>query len=530
MLKRAMYPIVVVLALSLALTACGGPAPAAAPTTAPAAPAAPTEAPKPTEAAQPTEAPTTAAAAATEAPTAVAAEQPTEAPPPTPTLVNVSTFDPSIAGNRTVIRWFVGLGAGTQPPQIPLEQEAVKKFNESQDEIYLALEIIDNRQAFNVLATRIASGDVPDIIGPVGVRGRNAFKGQLLDLTELIKTNKVDLSQYPKELVDYYNVEGQGQIGLPYAIYPSFIYFNKDLFDEAGLPYPPQQFGAKYKWPDGREVEWNIDTLREVAMKLTVDEAGEDATSASFNPDKIVQFGFHPQWVNQDIRALGSLFGPSSLVGADGKAQVADVWRTAAKWWHDAFFKDHFALPDSYVNSDAFGNSNVFNTGKLAMAWTHIWYTGALDAPDKGAVKNWDIAVVPAYEGHSTSKLHADTFSIAHGTKHPQEAFEALMFLMQSPELVEAYGAMPALKSAQPDYFKQLDQKFAPNKITWQVAIDSLAFPDVPSHEEDLPNFVKSQNDLQTFTTALRTDPALAVDTAIGDLQKTLQADFDEAK
>jgi hypothetical protein len=29
--------------------------------------------------------------------------------------VNVSTFDLSIAGNRTVVRWFVGLGAGTQP-------------------------------------------------------------------------------------------------------------------------------------------------------------------------------------------------------------------------------------------------------------------------------------------------------------------------------------------------------------------------------------------------------------------------------
>jgi multiple sugar transport system substrate-binding protein len=89
---------------------------------------------------------------------------------------------------------------------------------------------------------------------------------------------------------------------------------------------------------------------------------------------------------------------------------------------------------------------------------------------------------------------------------------------------------MPALKSAQPDYFKQLDEKFAPNKIDWQVAIDSLAFPDNPSHEEDLPNFVKTQNDLQTFTTELRTDSALAVDTAISDLQKTLQADFDEAK
>jgi multiple sugar transport system substrate-binding protein len=535
MLKRTMSLLTLTFMLASLLAACGSApattaptaAPAAAATAAPApaattAPAAavPTEAPKATEAPQATEA----------APTEAAAEKPTEAAPPTPTQVNISTFDQAAAGNRTVIKWFVGLGAGTQPPQIPLEQEAVKKFNESQDKIYLALEIIDNRQAFNALATRIASGDVPDIIGPVGVRGRNAFKGQLLDLTDLIKTNKVDLSQYPPELIQYYNVEGQGQIGLPYAIYPSFIYYNKDLFDEAGLKYPPQKFGDKYTMPDGKQVDWNMETLRELAMKLTVDDQGNDATSSSFNPDKVVQFGLHGQWVNQDIRALGTIFGAGSVVSTDGKAQLPDQWRAAAQWWHDAFFKDHFAPSDAYINSDAFGNSNVFNTGKLAMAWTHIWYTGALDGPDKGAVKNWDIAVVPSYNGQYTAKLHADTFSIMKGTQHQQEAFQVLQFLLKSPELVQAYGAMPAVKSEQPAYFKQLDEKFAPNKVNWQVALDSLQHVDVPSHEEDLPNYVKAQNDLQTFTTSLRTDPKMEVNTSIEDLVKKLQADYDEAK
>jgi multiple sugar transport system substrate-binding protein len=424
-----------------------------------------------------------------------------------------------------VIRWFVGTGAGTQPPQIPLEEQAVEKFNSSQDKIYLALEIVDNTQAYNALATRIASGDVPDIIGPIGVRGRNAFEGQLLDLTQLIEENNVDLSQYPQSLVDYYNVEGQGQIGLPYAIYPSFIYFNKDLFDEAGLPYPPQKYGEKY---DGKE--WNMDTLRELAMKLTVDDQGDDATNPNFKPNNIVQFGLHPQWVNQEIRMLGTFFGPGSIVDANGKAQIPDNWRSATKWWHDAFFKDHFAPSDSYVNSDDFGNSNVFNSGKLAMAWTHIWYAGAIDAPDKGKLKNWDIAVMPSYNGKVTSKLHADTFSIMKGTKHAQEAFQVMQYLLQSPELSEAYGALPAVTAKQADYFAVLDKKFAPNKVNWQVAIDSLAYPDDPSHEADMPNFLKAQNDLQTFTTALRSDPTIDVDAGLTTLQQTLQADFDEIK
>jgi multiple sugar transport system substrate-binding protein len=162
------------------------------------------------------------------------------------------------------------------------------------------------------------------------------------------------------------------------------------------------------------------------------------------------------------------------------------------------------------------------------MAWTHIWYTGALDA--KGPVKNWDIAVMPSYNGKVTSKLHADTFSIMKGTKHPQEAFQVMLFLLQSPELVDAYGAMPAVTSKQADYFATLDKKFAPNKVNWQVVIDSLAYPDDPSHEADMPNFLKAQNDLQAFTTGLRTDPKLDVNAGLDQLQQTLQTSFSEAK
>jgi hypothetical protein len=31
------------------------------------------------------------------------------------------------------------------------------------------------------------------------------------------------------------------------------IYYNRELFDEAGLNYPPQEFGALYVWNDGTE-------------------------------------------------------------------------------------------------------------------------------------------------------------------------------------------------------------------------------------------------------------------------------------
>lgn len=504
--RRTMALLATLFLLLPILAACGqqsaAPPPAQPATSAPVGEAQPTSAPA--GEAQPTSAP--------------AEPEPTVAPTPTPVAVN--TFNEADAKGRTVIRWYVGLGAGNQPAQIPLEQEAVEKFNQSQDKIYLSLEIIDNNQAFNTLATQIAAGNPPDIIGPVGVRGRNAFKGQLLDMTELIKANNVDLREYPQSLVDFYNVEGQGQIGLPYAIYPSYIYFNKELFDEAELPYPPQKFGETY---DGKP--WNMETFRELAMKLTVDENGNDATSAEFNPDKIVQFGFNAQWVN-DARSMGTFFGAGSLVGSDGKAQIPDAWQAGWQWFYNGIHKDHFIPNDSYVNSDTFGNSNVFNSGKLAMAWTHVWYTCCNDQ-----VANWDIAVVPSYGNTPVAKLHADTFSIMNSTKHPQQAFEVLQYLLASPELTEAYGAMPAKSSDQAAFFANLDEKFAAtnkSKVNWQVAIDSLAYPDNPSHEEDLPNFLKAQDALSTFATNLRSSPDLDITAEIATLQETLQGIFSE--
>ena len=66
--------------------------------------------------------------------------------------------------------------------------------------------------------------------------------------------------------------------------------YNIDLFDEAGIPYPPSAYGDSYVDWDGNEREWNTETLREVAMILSVDANGNDATMGEFDTNNIVQF------------------------------------------------------------------------------------------------------------------------------------------------------------------------------------------------------------------------------------------------
>jgi multiple sugar transport system substrate-binding protein len=114
----------------------------------------------------------------------------------------------------------------------------------------LVLEIVENTQAYDILATQIAAGNAPDIVGPVGIRGRADFPGVWLDLSDLIAAADYDLSDFDPALVEFYKIEGQGQIGLPFAVFPSYITYNKALFDEAGLAYPPSRYGEPVR--DGR--------------------------------------------------------------------------------------------------------------------------------------------------------------------------------------------------------------------------------------------------------------------------------------
>src|SRR5919106_2554238 len=180
--------------------------------------------------------------------------------------------DEPVAGEPVEIRWFCCLGAGDDPEQVEQEEAVVAAFNESHDNIELVLEVVDYDSAFDAMSVEIAGGNAPDIVGPVGVSGAEAFHGQWLDLTDQIARTSYDLTQFTQGSVEFYNLgAAEGQVGLPFAIFPSMLFYHRDMFDEADLEYPPHAVGDPYML-DGEEVEWNMDTLRELALRLTVDE------------------------------------------------------------------------------------------------------------------------------------------------------------------------------------------------------------------------------------------------------------------
>jgi multiple sugar transport system substrate-binding protein len=226
------------------------------------------------------------------------------------------TFGTAAPG-QVEIRWYCCLGGGDAPEQVAVEKKVVDAFNASHDKIHLVFEAVPYAGANDALATQIGSGNGPDIVGPVGIGGANAFHGQWLDLGPLIQKTNYDLSGYPPDAVNIYKLD-EGQVGIPFAIYPSVLFYSKSLFDEAGLAYPPHKYGEKYKMPDGSMVDWNYDTITQLGKILTVDKNGKDATDPAFDPKNIVQWGFEPQ--RDDLRGLGAAFGAGMLAGGpDGK-------------------------------------------------------------------------------------------------------------------------------------------------------------------------------------------------------------------
>jgi multiple sugar transport system substrate-binding protein len=129
----------------------------------------------------------------------------------------------------------------------------------------------------------------PDVVGPVGVGGAERFKGQWLDLQPYIDKAGIDMSQYPESTVKLYNAGGEGQLGIPYAVYPSVLFYKAGCSRKAGLNEPPHEWNAQYTMPDGSHAAMGLRHVREIAKILTVDVNGADATErASIREDRPV--------------------------------------------------------------------------------------------------------------------------------------------------------------------------------------------------------------------------------------------------
>ena len=172
--------------------------------------------------------------------------QTNDKPPPTPTdkatkvnvvketeIIIVEPHPTETPVEPVPIRWFIGLVTGSTPEEFDPREVFVDSFSTQHSEIELTVDIVDHEAASDTLKTLIAAGNPPDIVGPVGVRGSNEFVDSFLNLVRYL--DSYDMSDFSEGAIVGWTVPGAGLLGLPIGVYPSALYINRDLFDEAGL-------------------------------------------------------------------------------------------------------------------------------------------------------------------------------------------------------------------------------------------------------------------------------------------------------
>lgn len=430
------------------------------------------------------------------------------------------------AQDRVKIIWFCCLGSGDNPQQQETQLRVVDEFNASQDEIELEIQITVFADADDAFSTLVGAGQAPDVVGPVGFGGSNRFAGQWLDLEPYIEASGMDLAAIPENLVESYRTLGEGLTGIPFAIFPGVLFYNVDLFDEAGLNYPPSVAGDPYIMPDGTEVPWDYNTVTEIAKILTVDANGNDATSPDFDPTQIVQWG----WVDQygTLRSEFHTFGANYVVDENGQVHIWDNWRARAQWMWDGVWKYHFIPTNSELNSDLLAG-NAFNSGRVGMARTMAWYTCCMnDLPATDT--RFDIAVQPAYEGTIYAPIDLDTFRIHKDSKHPEEAFKVLQYLLgeAAGDLLNVYGAFPVRTELQEGWLQAKAEQY-PSVTHWEVIPNSAALAPNPHHEEWYPNYNEGQDRFDEFRVLLFSDDggSMDVNAELDRLESDLQAIVD---
>ena len=106
--------------------------------------------------------------------------------------------------------------------------------------------------------------------------------------------------------------------------------------------------------------------------------------------------------------------------------------------------------------------------------------------------------------------------------------WEVDILIVGSEDMAAAYGAIPALTSAQEEWRAQKAIAF-PWVQNLDTVIAGLSYPDVPSAEGYMPNYNEAWERGNTFSNLLRNTAGLDLDAEIATYLSDLQGIFDKA-
>jgi multiple sugar transport system substrate-binding protein len=284
-------------------------------------------------------------------------------------------------------------------------QTTLDSFNASQNRIW-ATYIPTPEDYMTKLNTMASSNSLPDaaMLGEDQVL-RWAANDMLLDISSMFRTGE----DQPLA-TSTFTYEGK-PVAYSLANETMLLYFNKDIFDRAGIPYPPQK----------AENAWTWDQFVTVAKMLTKDTNGRSPGDTGFNPENIVTYGAAFNYSSGFWPILGKSNG-GGWISDDGRQLLINSPETveAAQAIADLYLKHH-CVPNP---TTSLGDSAIaMLSGQVAMAIDGQWAIGLNYANAMKEGLNYSVAVLPKFKVPVTCNTGGPAV-VFRASKHPVEAME----------------------------------------------------------------------------------------------------------
>ncbi|WP_019533410.1 ABC transporter substrate-binding protein [Paenibacillus ginsengihumi] len=246
--------------------------------------------------------------------------------------------------------------------------------------------------------------------------------GLAYDMTELIKKHNIDIGKFEPTMIDYaQGMSGNGIYGLPVWSENVILFYNKDIFDKFGVPYPTNG------------MTWN--ELHQLAKQLTRSDGGKQYLGFAASPS-------HTLRANQ--------FSLTFLDSQTDKATINanEQWKKLFDYYYIApsndpgFRKAMEGLKNKLPYKDPFLKER--NLAMLAYLSQLDWAAGGAEG------MNWDIAALPTFEElpNVGSSAYPFYWGVTAQSKHKDEAMAVIKFLTDTEYQTKQVrsGTMTTLK------------------------------------------------------------------------------------
>ena len=343
------------------------------------------------------------------------------------------------------------------PAELANQSAVVDDFRAANPNITVDVTVSDWDAYWEKLLTGLAGGAAPDVFAMDGPLGNDYQRRDvLLDLTPLVTADGYDLSQLDANAVKQFTTKDGTIFGLPRDLNTVALYYNKDMFDAANLPYPDDT--------------WTWDTLVDVGKQLTLDTDGDGTVD---------QWGLYTETTDMENAWASFVWqAGGDILNADGTATALDTPETAAgiQFLQDLIWK-HKVAADPAIFAET---GDAFEQGVAAMEINGSWLVPTHEA----AGINLGIAPLPKGAVGAATSVNATGAVISKTTDSPEAAWELVKYL-SSPAAQEK---IMALKASVPVNKEILATTYPTSFEGAQVFADALSYahlkPSFAGYEE----------------------------------------------